>query len=60
MGEVQGIDVSHYQGLIDWAKVKKDGKEFAIMKCQYEAQSHRIDETFEYNYKKFAENIPTL
>jgi GH25 family lysozyme M1 (1,4-beta-N-acetylmuramidase) len=23
MGEVQGIDVSHYQGLIDWAKVKK-------------------------------------
>lgn len=56
MGEVQGIDVSHYQGLIDWVKVKKDGKEFAIMKCQYEAQSHRIDETFEYNYEKAGEN----
>lgn len=50
--ELQGIDVSHYQGNIDWSKVKADGKYFAIMKCQYEAQSHRIDETFEYNYSQ--------
>ena len=48
--EKQGIDVSHYQKYIDWSKVAKDGKQFAILKCQYEAQSHRIDETFEYNY----------
>lgn len=48
--EKQGIDVSHYQKTIDWAKVAKAGKEFAILKCQYEAQSHRIDETFEHNY----------
>ena len=50
--EVLGIDVSHYQGRIDWKKVADSGKKFAIMKCQYEAQSHRIDETFEYNYEE--------
>lgn len=50
MGEVFGIDVSHHNGKIDWQAVAKSGKKFAIMKCQYEAQSHRIDEYFEYNY----------
>lgn len=50
MSEVLGIDVSHHNGRIDWQAVAKDNKKFAIMKCQYEAQSHRIDETFEYNY----------
>ena len=50
MSELQGIDVSHYQNVIDWQKVAKAGKKFAILKCQYEAQSHRVDETFEYNY----------
>lgn len=50
MGEVLGIDVSHHQGKIEWGKVAASGKKFAIMKCQYEAQSHRKDETFDYNY----------
>lgn len=50
MGEVLGIDVSHHNGVIDWAKVAASGKKFAIIKCQYEAQSHRKDERFEYNY----------
>lgn len=51
MTELQGIDVSHHNGVIDWGKVARSGKKFAILKCQYEAQSHRIDETFEYNYE---------
>lgn len=51
MSEVFGIDVSHYQKSIDWKKVSAQGIKFAIMKCQYEAQSHRIDETFESNYR---------
>ena len=51
MSEVFGLDVSHYQGAIDWKSVAGDGKKFAIMKCMYEAQSHRIDETFESNYR---------
>lgn len=50
MTEVFGIDVSHHNGTINWQQVRRDGKEFAILKCQYEAQGHRIDETFEYNY----------
>lgn len=52
MSEVMGIDVSHYQGAIDWKKVHDSGRRFAILKCMYEAQSHRIDETFEDNYRK--------
>lgn len=51
MSEVFGIDVSHYQKSIDWKKVAAQGIKFAIMKCMYEAQSHRIDETFENNYR---------
>lgn len=50
MGEVLGIDVSHHQGKIDWSKVAASGKKFVIMKCQYEAQSHRKDDYFDYNY----------
>lgn len=52
MSEVLGIDVSHYQLDIDWKKVADQGKKFAILKCMYEAQSHRIDERFEENYRK--------
>ena len=51
MKEVLGIDVSHYQQKIDWGKVKASGKVFAILKCMYEAQSHRKDEFFEANYE---------
>ena len=49
--EVFGIDVSHHQGRIDWKKVAESSVKFAIMKCQYEAASHRIDEQFEANYE---------
>ena len=51
MSEVLGLDVSHYQGKIDWQAVRNSGRKFVIMKCQYEAQSHRKDETFEDNYR---------
>lgn len=46
-----GIDVSHYQGKIDWEKVVKSGRGFVIMKAMYEKAPHNKDETFEYNYK---------
>lgn len=52
MSEVMGLDVSHYQGTIDWKQVANARKKFVIMKCMYEAQSHRIDEQFENNYRK--------
>ena len=56
MNEVQGIDVSHYQKGINWKQVAGSGRKFAILKCMYEAQSHRKDEYFELNYKGAGEN----
>ena len=50
MSEAFGIDVSHHNGVIDWNKVAAAGIKFAVMKCQYEAKSHMIDEQFEANY----------
>lgn len=32
---IKGIDVSKYQGKIDWPAVKADGVEFAIIRCGY-------------------------
>ena len=32
-GYIEGIDVSHYQGVIDWARVAASGKRFAFMKA---------------------------
>ena len=52
MRDLFGIDVSHHNGVIDWTKVKASGVDYAIMKCMYEAKSHRIDERFEYNYEQ--------
>ena len=59
-----GIDVSHHQGKIDWSKVARSGitsagnlpVNFAILKCIYEAQSHRPDERFEDNYRGCIDN----
>ena len=47
---IQGIDVSHYQGFIDWGKVAASGVKFAIMKAMYES-THKPDECFEKNYQ---------
>lgn len=56
MAEVYGIDVSHHNGKINWKQVAAADIRFAIMKCQYEAKSHNIDETFEYNYAEAGKN----
>lgn len=56
MSRVLGIDVSHYQLEIDWRAVKEQERDFAILKAQYEAQSHRKDEYFERNYKGCKDN----
>lgn len=44
---VKGIDVSAYQGKPDWAKVKKSGVEFAILRI---LNSKGKDTSFEHNY----------
>lgn len=43
----KGIDVSKWQGVIDWEKVKADGVEFAMLRAGY-GQSG-VDEQFERN-----------
>ena len=47
-----GIDVSFYQGVIDWEAVAADGIEFAMIRCGYrgsETGEMVVDEQFENN-----------
>lgn len=46
-----GIDVSKWQGSIDWKKVKKSGIEFAMLRCGYGKSTGQHDAQFERNYK---------
>lgn len=49
----KGIDVSKWQGVIDWEKVKQDGVEFAILREGYGKENpNQVDKRFEENYKK--------
>lgn len=52
----QGIDVSRWQGTIDWAKVKAAGITFAILKCGGSDSGFYTDRTFEYNYREAKKN----
>lgn len=46
--KIKGIDVSSYQGVIDWAKVANSGVEFAILKII--RKDLQPDNRFEENY----------
>ncbi|MBD5080364.1 MAG: hypothetical protein HDT44_01210 [Ruminococcaceae bacterium] len=47
--QLKGIDVSHYQGDIDFEQVKNSGIEFVIIKA---GEWDQTDEKFEENYEK--------
>lgn len=47
---VKGIDVSKYQGNIDWAAVKNSGIGFAMLRGGYGRYSNQKDGKFEQNY----------
>lgn len=52
MTKFKGIDVSAWQGEIDWDSVKKDGVEFAIIRTGYGRHSEtQIDKYFKANIK---------
>jgi GH25 family lysozyme M1 (1,4-beta-N-acetylmuramidase) len=54
---VKGIDVSKYNGTIDWQKVKKSGIEFAILKAINKQGAK--EESFERNYSgAVAQSLP--
>lgn len=49
--ELHGIDVSKYQGNIDWTAAKASGLvDFAILRAGYGQYAFQKDETFERNY----------
>lgn len=48
--EIKGIDVSRWQGVIDWNAVKEDGVKFAIIKAGGSDSGFYKDRTFEQNY----------
>ena len=47
--EIKGIDVSSYQGNIDWATVANYGMGFAILRIT--EKNNKVDSKFEQNYK---------
>ena len=49
--EFRGIDVSKWQGNIDWNRVKASGVDFAILRAGYGSVSSQKDPTFEDNYQ---------
>lgn len=52
MANIKCIDVSEWQGTIDFAKVKKDGVSCVILRAGFGRESSQEDSTFEANYKK--------
>jgi GH25 family lysozyme M1 (1,4-beta-N-acetylmuramidase)/fibronectin type 3 domain-containing protein len=52
--QISGIDVSKWQGTIDWTKVKNTGIEFAMLRASYGSSS--TDPMFEINYSAAKEN----
>lgn len=51
----KGIDVSKYQGTIDWSKVKNSGVEYAIIRCGYRGYESGII-TQDSNFDNYARN----
>ena len=45
--EIRGIDVSKYQGVIDWNKVAADGVQFAFIRVGWAGYEGGIDEGFD-------------
>ena len=56
--DIKGIDVSEFQGNINWNKVKADGIEFAILKLGniYDYDANYKDSKFDTNYKNARAN----
>lgn len=52
--KARGIDVSKWQGRIDWSLVKRAGIEFAIVRIGYRAENGKIhkDENADYNIQQ--------
>jgi len=47
--KIKGIDVSHWNGTVDWKKVKESGVDFAIIKAT--EADYFLDDKWEYNWR---------
>ncbi len=52
MANIKCIDVSEWQGTIDWKKVKNAGYGHAILRAGFGRSASQKDKSFEENYKK--------
>lgn len=52
MAETKCIDVSEWQGEIDFSKVKKSGVDYVILRAGFGREASQVDAEFEENYKK--------
>ena len=52
MAEIKCIDVSEWQGDVDFSKVKKEGIGYVILRAGFGREASQIDSEFEENYKK--------
>ncbi|MBQ8659633.1 MAG: glycoside hydrolase family 25 protein [Bacilli bacterium] len=53
--DVKGIDISSWQGEIDFDKVKNDGIDFVMIRCGFRSTSTdkiSVDKTFHYNIRE--------
>ena len=57
-GLTNGIDVSYWQGKIDWAKVKKSGIDFAFIRIGFRGENGQIykDSAADYNIQQAEKN----
>ena len=53
-GKVKGLDVSSYQGNVNWKKVADQGYKFAILRSAL--KNGTLDTCFEQNYKEAKAN----
>ncbi len=51
---IYGIDISHWNGIVDWKCVAGSGVRFAMLKCIN--KSNQIEKNFEYNYQECLKN----
>lgn len=47
---MRGIDISKHNGVVNWAQVKADGVQFAILRAGYGKEASQKDTQFEANY----------
>lgn len=54
---LKGMDVSYYQGEVDWAKAKAAGIEFAMLRCGYGREWGGVDAGYKQDDAQWRRNV---